>query len=76
MSKYTQRKDNEGWEEKSGVPFKLACCDCGLVHQVVIVAGRKGSKIGVADKRQDEAAKGCARLILEDEFNITPKKKP
>ena len=54
-TKYTQRKDGEGWEEESHRVFKLACCDCGLVHDVVIVAGRKGTKIGIAAKRNPRA---------------------
>jgi hypothetical protein len=53
MSRYIQRLDNEGWTEKSGVPFKLACCDCGLVHQVVIVAD--GEDIGIAARRDNRA---------------------
>lgn len=48
MSRYTQRYDNEGWTEHSKVPFKVACCHCGLVHRMVIVAGRKGTPIGIA----------------------------
>lgn len=57
MSRYTQRIDNEGWTERSKVPFKLACCSCGLVHKMVIVAGRKGTPVGVAavqDRRTEE----------------------
>lgn len=44
--------DGDGWTEKSKVPFKLACCHCGLVHVMVLVAGRKGTEIGIA-ARQD-----------------------
>jgi len=35
MTKYTQRKDGEGFEIPLGKIYKLACCDCGLVHNVV-----------------------------------------
>lgn len=55
MSRYTQRQDHEGWSEKSKVPFKVACCDCGLVHQFVLVAGRKGAPIGIAAVRDNRA---------------------
>ncbi len=53
MSRYTQRKDGEGWEVKPGEVFKLACCDCGLVHQVVIVI--EDGKVGIAAKRDTRA---------------------
>lgn len=51
--KYRQRKDCEGWEIKSGQPFRLACCDCGLVHDVVVV--REGKSLGIAAKRNARA---------------------
>jgi len=53
MSRYTQRKDGEGWEVQPGQIFKLACCDCGLVHQVVIVV--EGGEVGIAAKRDARA---------------------
>jgi hypothetical protein len=46
---YTQRKDGEGWEIKPGEIFKLACCDCGLVHNVVIVL--EDGEVGMAAER-------------------------
>lgn len=48
----TQRYDGEGWAEKSKVPFQIICCDCGLVHTMVVVAGRKGAPVGIAAKRE------------------------
>lgn len=36
-----------------GQIFKLACCDCGLVHQVVIVV--EGGEVGIAAKRDARA---------------------
>ena len=53
MSRYTQQKDGEGWEVKPGEIFKLACCDCGLVHQVAIVI--EDGKVGIAAKRDARA---------------------
>ena len=57
MSKYVQRQDNEGFEIPNGEPYKLACCDCGLVHQIVILAPRlkKGAIIGFAARRDNRA---------------------
>jgi len=57
MTKYTQRQDNEGFEVPNGEVYKLACCDCGLVHQIVIVAPKtkKGVLIGFAAKRDNRA---------------------
>lgn len=51
--RYKTRIDNEGWSQKSGVPFRIACCDCGLVHDIVIVA--RGKTLGVAAKRNARA---------------------
>ncbi len=53
MSHYKQRKDGEGWTVEAGQIFKLACCDCGLVHQVVIVID--DGKVGIAAKRDNRA---------------------
>jgi len=50
---YTQRKDGEGWEVQPGKVFKLACCDCGLVHRVVIVV--EDGKVGMAAERDNRA---------------------
>lgn len=52
--KYRQRQNNEGWTETSGQAFRLACCDCGLVHDVVLVKGR-GKEIGIAARRNNRA---------------------
>ena len=35
MTKYKQREDGEGFEVPIGEIYKIACCDCGLVHDVV-----------------------------------------
>lgn len=56
--KYPRLIDGEGAEFRSGERFKLACCDCGLVHQIVIVA--RGGKVGLAMKR-DNRATGAMR---------------
>lgn len=52
-SRHIQRQDGEGWHVESRVPFQITCCDCGLVHTLVLVAGKKGAKIGIAAKRDN-----------------------
>lgn len=49
---YKQRRDGEGFTIKRGELFRLACCDCGLVHDMVLT-GR--GHIGVAAKRNNRA---------------------
>ena len=56
QTNYTQRKDLEGWEEKSEKLTRWACCDCGLVHDIVFVS-QDGKPIGVSAKRNDEETK-------------------
>lgn len=53
--KYVQRFDEEGFEVKSKVRQRWACCDCNLVHDIVFVSGRKGTPIGVAARRNERA---------------------
>jgi hypothetical protein len=50
---YPVMKDGEGVARRSGELFKFACCDCGLVHDVVIVA--RGKDIGFAVRRNKRA---------------------
>lgn len=40
---------------KSMIETQWACCDCGLVHDMVFVSGEKGEKIGVAAMRNNPA---------------------
>lgn len=51
---YEQLIDGEGISLRSGQTFKFACCDCGLVHDVALVA-RRGGHIGMAVKRNKRA---------------------
>ncbi len=55
MAKYPRLIDGEGIELKSKEAWKLMCCDCGLVHDMMLVAGRKGSPIGLAVRRNKRA---------------------
>ena len=63
---YTQRQDNEGFEVPNGEIYKLACCDCGLVHQIVIIAPglKKGTPLGMAAKRDNRATAARRRRSL------------
>lgn len=54
MSRYKQRKDYEGFSVPSGVRYKIACCDCGLVHDFVFVS-EDGKDIGIAARRNNRA---------------------
>lgn len=62
--KYIQRENGEGWAIKNRIPFRISCCDCGLVHNMVIVVSskRKGTWIGIAAER-NERATGQKRRI-------------
>jgi len=54
---YTVRIDGVGFTVPNHEVFKLQCCDCGLVHQVVIVAPdtEKGTPLGFAATRDNRA---------------------
>lgn len=56
-TRYTQRQDGEGFTIPNRTHYKLGCCDCGLVHTIVLaVPGlRKGAPIGIATKRDNRA---------------------
>jgi len=53
MVEYKQRKDGEGFEIPLGEIYKLACCDCGLVHRVVFVV--EDGRLGMAAERDNRA---------------------
>lgn len=53
MTRYIQRKDGEGWAQKAGEVFRIACCDCGLVHDLVVTNGR--GQVGIAARRNNRA---------------------
>ena len=54
LLRYRKRKDGEGFEVPSGQIYRMACCDCGLVHDFVFVSN-DGSPIGIAAKRNNRA---------------------
>jgi hypothetical protein len=51
--KYIQRKNGEGFEVPSGQLYRIACCDCGLVHDFVFIAGK--GIVGIAARRNNRA---------------------
>ena len=64
MARYTWRTDGEGFPIPSGQPYRLKCCDCGLVHEIVLVS-EDGKAIGVAAMRHNRAT-AAARRVLRD----------
>lgn len=54
MKEYKQIIDGVGFALRSSEIWRLACCDCGLVHDVVLIK-RRGSWVGVAMKRNKRA---------------------
>ncbi len=62
-AKYTQRYDSEGFTVKSGEIHRVACCDCNLVHDVVLVSQDK-KDIGVAVKRNTRSTTQRRRASL------------
>jgi hypothetical protein len=54
MSKYVQRFDGDGFEVPSGEVYKIACCDCGLIHDFVFVS-QDGKPVGIAARRNTRA---------------------
>ncbi len=51
--KYIKRKDGEGFAFKNKTIQRLACCDCGLVHDMYFIF--KDGYIGIAAKRNNRA---------------------
>ena len=54
MARYVQRTDGEGFTVPNGEVYRIACCDCGLVHDFVFVS-HDGKPIGMAAKRNNRA---------------------
>lgn len=62
VRKYVQRLDGEGFTINSGELTRIACCDCGLVHDMVLVS-EDGKPIGVAAKRNNRATAQRRRQV-------------
>lgn len=63
MTRYKQRVDYEGFEVPSNTIYKIACCDCGLVHDFVFVS-EDGKPIGIAARRNNRATGQRRRRFL------------
>lgn len=61
--RYIQRFDGKGFSVKSQEPTRWACCDCGLVHDIVFVTRRAGQEIGVAAKVNKRATAARRRAL-------------
>lgn len=63
--RYIQYNDGEGFTVKNKVNERIACCDCGLVHDFVFVVPgmRKGKKIGVAGRRNARSTAAMRRQM-------------
>lgn len=53
MTKYIHRQDGEAFEVPVGKIYRLACCDCNLVHDVVFIV--EGGKLAMAARRNNRA---------------------
>ncbi len=71
--KYPVLKDGEGVSFRSKERFKLACCDCGLVHEVVLVASK--GWVGMA-LRRNKRATAARRRGMRLSMNSTREEKP
>lgn len=61
--KYIQRYNDEGFAIRNREMFLLRCCDCGLVHKMVVssLKQRRGSIIGIAATRDNRRTAASRR---------------
>ena len=74
MSEYKKRKDGEGFTIPSGERYRIACCDCGLVHDFVFVS-EDGKDIGIAAKRNNSETRVQREMhsLLENDIRTLQK---
>ena len=65
VKKYVQRIDGEGFAVPSGEVYRIACCDCGLIHDFVFVSD-DGKPIGIAAKRNNRATAQRRKNMKEE----------
>ena len=63
MTKYVQRYDEEGFVVPLNKIYRLACCDCGLVHDVVWAYDKKTKELGMAVRINNRATAQRRRNI-------------
>lgn len=66
MTRYKQRQDGEGFVVPQDEVFRLACCDCGLVHDIVVSYDKDTDELGMATKRNNRATAQRRRHIAPD----------
>lgn len=64
--RYKKRDDCEGFTVPSGQIYRIACCDCGLVHDFVFVS-EDGKPIGIAAKRNNRATAAKRRAARKEQ---------
>lgn len=57
--RYVQRFNGKGFTVPSKQPTRWRCCDCGLVHDIVLVSGR--GVVGVAARVNKRATAASRR---------------
>jgi hypothetical protein len=55
MTRYKQRQNGEGFVVPLDEVYRLACCDCGLVHDIVLCYDKETGDLGMATKRNNRA---------------------
>ena len=65
MTRYKQRKDGEGFVVPLDQIYRLACCDCGLVHDVVLSYDQQTGELGMATRRNNRATAQRRRSIKD-----------
>lgn len=63
--RYEQLYDEQGIELESGKPIRFACCDCGLVHDMVIVSA-DSKPVGFAVRTNRRSTAGRRRFVLRN----------
>ena len=54
--KYVKRRDGEGFNVPLGKILRIACCDCGLVHDIVFMTHENDpGEVGIAARANRRA---------------------
>jgi len=72
-ARYTQRHDGEGFEVPLGEVYRLACCDCGLVHDVAFAY--EDGRLGMAVRRNNNATAARRRAKVRQVASMILHKK-
>lgn len=70
-AKYTQRVDNEVFVIPLNELYRLRCCDCGLVHDVVFVY--ENGELNMVSRRNSRAT---AASRQKKKYVATPQRQP